>query len=123
MNIPVELNTYDKKEIFKECIGDSKLTVHNFGMYEKYFFKGQKILIVMLYSYGMNEGEDKRLSYENLLRSLDGYECFKSSIEYTGIQAEVVINYKDAIERLTRQSIKKLLRLLCLHNYKWRTLS
>ena len=107
MNIPVELNTYDKKEIFKECIGDSKLTVHNFGMYEKYFFKGQKILIVMLYSYGMNEGEDKRLSYENLLRSLDGYECFKSSIEYTGIQAEVVINYKDAIERLTRQSIIK----------------
>ena len=28
---------------------------------------------------------------------------FNSYIDYTGIQAEVVINYKDAIEKLTRE--------------------
>ena len=36
------------------------------GMYEKNFFQGQKLLIVMPYSYGMNEGEDERLLWVNL---------------------------------------------------------
>ena len=61
----------------------------------------------MLYSYGMNEGEDERLSYKYITTSKDGSECIQSSIDYTGIQAEVVINYKDAIEKLTRETYKK----------------
>ena len=75
--------------------------VHNFGIYEKDFFQGQKLLIVMLYLYGMNEGEDERLSYEYITKSKDDTECIQSSIYYTGIQVEVLINYKDAIEKLT----------------------
>ena len=61
----------------------------------------------MLYSYGMNEGEDERLSYNYITKSSDKSECIQSSIDYTGIQAEVVINYKDAIERLTRPGTYK----------------
>ena len=84
-----------------------KRTVHNYGMYEKNFFLGQKLLIVMLYSYGMNEGEDERLSYDFITKSKDGTECIQSSIDYTGIQTDVVINYKDAIEKLTEETYKK----------------
>jgi len=114
MNIPVELSGYDyyQTEIppdakEEELTGDGKFFVHHYGMYECNFFQGQKLLIVMPYSYGMNEGEDSRLSYEYILKSSDNSECIQSSIDYTCIQAEVVINYKDAIERLTRQGTYK----------------
>jgi len=56
----------------------------------------------MSYTCGMNEGEDERLSYEYITKSIDNIEYIQSSIDYTGIKAEVVINYKDAIEKLTR---------------------
>jgi len=76
-------------------------------MYEKNYFKGQKLLIVMPYSYGMNEGEDKRISYEYISKSFDNNECFQSVIEYTGIQIDVAINYKDAILKLTSDGTYK----------------
>ena len=56
----------------------------------------------MPYTCGMNEGEDERLSYEYITKSIDNTEYIQPSIGYTGIKAEVVINYKDAIEKLTR---------------------
>ena len=109
INIPVELSGYDyyQTEIppnarEEELTGNGKFSVHNYGMYEKNFFQGQKLLIVMPYSYGMNEGEDERLSYQYIARSKDNTECIQSSIDYTGIKAEVVINYKDAINKLTK---------------------
>ena len=114
MNIPVELSGYnyymmeippDAQE--KELTVDGRFSIHNYGMYEKNYFKGQKLLIVMPYSYGMNEGEDERLSHEYIEKSCDNTECIQSSIDYTGIKAEVVINYKDAIERLTREGTYK----------------
>ena len=114
MNIPVELSGYDYYQMEippdakeEELTGDGKFSVHNYGMYEKNFFKGQKLLIVMPYSYGMNEGEDERLSYQYIAQSMDNTECIQSSIDYTGIKAEVVINYKDAIERLIKPGTYK----------------
>ena len=77
------------------------------GMYQKNFFKGQKLLIVMPYSYGMNEGEDKRISYEYISKSFNNNECFQSAIDYTGIQTDVVINYKDAILKLISEGKNK----------------
>ena len=76
-------------------------------MYKKNCFKGQKLLIVVPYLYGMNEGEDKRLSYEYISKSYINNKCIQSSIDYTGIEIEVVINYKDAIEKLTRPGTYK----------------
>ena len=46
----------------------------------------------MSYTCGMNEGEDERLSYEYITKSIDNIEYIQSSIDYTGIKAEVVIN-------------------------------
>jgi len=86
---------------------DGKISVHNYGMYEKNYFKGQKLLIVMPYSYWMNKGEDERLSYEYITKLMDNTECIQSSIDYTGIQTEIIINYKDAIERLIRPGTYK----------------
>jgi hypothetical protein len=48
----------------------------------------------MPYSYGMNEGEDERLSYNYITKSSDNSECIQSSIDYTGIQAEVIQNFQ-----------------------------
>lgn len=68
-------------------------------MHGKNYFQEQKLLIVMPYSYGMNEGEDKRISYEYIIKSMDNTECIQSSIDYTGIKSEILINYKDAINK------------------------
>ena len=85
----------DAKE--EELQGDGKFSVHNYGIYEKNFFQGKKLLIEMPQSYGMDEGEDEKLLYEYITKSKDDIECNKSSIDYSGIHGEVVINYKDAI--------------------------
>lgn len=53
-------------------------------------------------SYGMNKGEDERLSYEYIKKSMDSTECIQSSIDYTGIQVKVIINYKDVIDKLIK---------------------
>ena len=55
----------------------------------------------MLYSCEMNEEEDNKLSYKNIT------EILQTSIDYTGIEVEVVINYKDAIEKLTKEGTYK----------------
>ena len=110
MQFPIDLSGYgfyqleipkDAKE--EELTRDGKYSVHNYGIYEKNYFMGQKLLIAMPYSYELNEGEDKRLSYEYIQKSNDNIECIQSSIDYTGIQTEVVINYKDAINKLTKK--------------------
>ena len=53
------------------------------------------------------EGEDKRISYEYITQSSDNSEYIQSSIDYTGIKAEVVINYEDAIKKLTQPGTYK----------------
>ena len=109
MNIPIELSGYDyylseippnAKE--EELIGDGKFSVHKYGMYEENFFKGQKLLIVMPYSCEMNEKEDKRLSHKYIEQTIDDSDCIQSSIDFTGIKAEVVTNYEEAIRRLIK---------------------
>ena len=115
INIPVELSGYDyyQEEIppnakEEELTGNGSYSVHNYGMYERNFFKGQKLLIVMPYSYGMNEGEDERLSYKYITMSKNNnLECIQSSIDYTGIKVDVVINYKDAINKLIKPGTYK----------------
>ena len=115
INIPVELSGYDyyQAEIppnaeEEELSGNGRYSVHNYGMYERNFFKGQKLLIVMPYSYGMNEGEDERLSYKYItMPKNNNLECIQSSIDYTGIKVDVVINYKDAINKLIRPGTYK----------------
>ena len=104
-----EIQKKYKKKNSKILVGPNikDINIHNYGMYEENFFRGQKLLIVMPYSYGMNEGEDKRISYEYISKSFDNNECIQSAIDYTGIQIDVVINYKDAILKLTSEGTYK----------------
>jgi len=84
-----------------EIIGDGGKSIHNHGMYKKNFFKGQKLLIVMPYTYGMIDGENEGLSDEYIKKSKEvDTECIQSSIDYTGIECEVVTNYEDTINKL-----------------------
>ena len=123
INIPVELRGIDYYQMEippdakgEELTGDGKFSVHNYGVHEKNFFQGKKLLIGKPYTCGMNEGEDERLSYEYITKSMiNNTECFQSSIDYTGIKAEVFINYKDAIEKLTRQGTYKKIVATIMH--------
>ena len=111
INIIIELSGYDfyQGEIPKDAKEEDMevngiYSIHQFGMYPKNFFKGQKILFVMPYSCEMNNKENKAFSYKYIrekYKNESNYECIKSSLEYTGIDVDYVINYKDAIMKLT----------------------
>ena len=78
-----------------------------FGMYPKNWFKGQRILFVMPYSCEMNEKEKRAFSYKYLKEKYENKkdnECIQSSLDYTGIEVDYVINYKDAILKLTKST-------------------
>ena len=95
---------------------DGKFSIHKFGMYPKDFFKGQKALIVMLYSAEMNKRENQNLSYKYIKsKSNPKNECLLSSIEYTGIEIDISISYKDAIDKLLKSNVKgKCDYLICV---------
>ena len=123
IHIPVELSGYDfyqgeipKNADAKDMEVDGKFSIHKFGMYPKDFFKGQKVLIVMLYSAEMNTKENKYLSYKYIkTKSNDKNECILSSLEYTGMEIDISISYKDAIDKLLRSSVKgKCDYLICV---------
>ena len=123
IHIPVELSGYDfyqgeipKNADAKDMEVDGKFSIHKFGMYPKDFFKGQKVLIVMLYSAEMNQKENKYLSYKYIkTKSNDKNECILSSLEYTGMEIDISISYKDAIDKLLRSSVKgKCDYLICV---------
>ncbi|KAK8898415.1 hypothetical protein M9Y10_000702 [Tritrichomonas musculus] len=80
----------------------------NTEMYISDILKGQKILIVMLYSYLVNLAESHLISPEYLSKAEyagDG-ECVKKAVEHFGIEIVVVTNYKDAINELISQKGK-----------------
>ena len=114
INIVVELSGYDfyQGEIPKDAKVEEMETngiysIHNFGMYPKDWFKGQRILFVMPYSCEMNEKEKRAFSYKYLKEKYENKkdnECIQSSLDYTGIEVDYVINYKDAILKLTKST-------------------
>ena len=123
IHIPVELSGYDfyqgeipKNADAKDMEVDGKFSIHKFGMYPKDFFKGQKALIVMVYSAEMNERENVNLSYKYIKNKSDPKnECILSSLEYTGMDIDISISYKDAIEKLLKSSVKgKCDYLICV---------
>ena len=123
IHIPIELSGYDfyqgeipKNADAKDMEVDGKFSIHKFGMYPKDFFKGQKALIVMLYSAEMNKQENPYLSYKYIKnKSNPKNECILSSLEYTGMDIDISISYKDAMDKLLRSSVKgKCDYLICV---------
>lgn len=72
--------------------------------YSENCLKGQKLLIVMLWSHEMNSKEsdsvDEKYIYEPYK---DARSCIKKQLDYYGIEIKVVKNYKDAIQELTQE--------------------
>ena len=87
----------------------------SYSLYDKNILKGQKILIVMLWTCDMSENESKYVKEEfilnpNLEQKNKFYKndnlCIKTAADYYGVEIKIVINYEDAITELTKQTKK-----------------
>jgi len=94
----------------------------NSGMYEKDFYKGQKILFAMFFSSDLRTqgGEattedEKKINPKYVKKQIDGEESIASVLEYYGYEVEVVTNYEDAINELCKQNSDKK----CYYNSLW----
>ena len=67
-------------------------------MHEKELLKGQKLLFVLLYT------EGDYITPQRIFKGKEGEECIKSSVDYYGIEIDVVQNYQDAIQKLTKDN-------------------
>ena len=101
---------------------DSNPEGKNSGMYEKDFYKGQKILFAMFFSSdlrtqgGESSFEDeKKIVPNNVKNKIGDEECIASVLEYYGYEVILVTNYEDAINELCKQNIDKK----CFYNSLW----
>ena len=70
--------------------------------------KGQKILIVMLYSRNLNPEENPYIHKDYLLNSIPQSDtCLKDCLDHFGIIVDIVENYRDAIEKITSKNENK----------------
>ena len=84
-------------------------TGKNTEMLKKGALAGHKILIVMLWTCDMSSTENIRVDpmYINEKPADDEY-CLKDALDHFGVDVKVVLNYREAIEELTRAGkIKK----------------
>ena len=74
-------------------------------MYQKNILKGQKILIVMLWSKELDPQENQYIHKDYLLKTIPQNDsCLKDCLDYYGIKLEIVENYREAIEKITSQN-------------------
>ena len=68
-------------------------------IYSKNILKTQRILIVMLWSYELNEKGESPLIHPHYINvpSIQNGACIKNCIEYFGIEDYVVVDYESAI--------------------------
>ena len=91
------------------------------SMYEKNFYKGQKILFAMFYSNDLisEKGkaiseEDKNINPKNINNRIGNKECIASVLDYYGYSVIVVTNYEEAINELCKKDNDK-----CIYNSLW----
>ena len=86
---------------------DSEIKNSNISNQGKEFLKkdalkGQKILVVMLYSNKLNPFENEAIDKYYLTEvSYESEACLKDSLDHLGIILDIVENYRDAIEKIT----------------------
>ena len=78
-------------------------------MYKKGTLEGHKILITMLWTWDMSTKEDTRVDPIFLLeKPKDDEFCLKDALDYYGLDVKIVLNYREAIEEITKEGkIKK----------------
>ena len=111
-DIDYELDSFDF--FFKEIkIEDNVQDIVFNSLYEKDTLKGNKILIVMLWSSELSIKESDYILKEYLLTPFnDNYSikknlCLKDAAEFYGIDLKIVLNYEDAIYEITKKNIEK----------------
>ena len=69
--------------------------------------KGQKILIVMLWSKTLNPDENESIHKDYLTKvSPQSEACLKDALDHLGIIIDIVENYRNAIEKITSKNDK-----------------
>ena len=72
-------------------------------MYKEGSLKGHKILITMFWTSDMSSKENPRVDPSFLLEKPSNDEfCLKDALDHYGVEAKVVLNYREAIEEITR---------------------
>ena len=67
---------------------------------KKNVLKGQKILIVMLWSYEMFENENKAIHPKYIKKPfIENNNCIKTATDYFGIEIEIADDYETALEQ------------------------
>ena len=86
---------------------NSKNSNNEKSLLKKDYLKGQKILIVMLYSKELNPEESEYIHKDYLLKNIPKNDsCLKDCLNYYGINIDIVENYRDAIEKITSKNEK-----------------
>ena len=86
---------------------NSKNSNNEKSLLKKDYLKGQKILIVMLYSKELNPEESEYIHKDYLLKNIPKNDsCLKDCLDYYGINIDIVENYRDAIEKITSKNEK-----------------
>ena len=98
------------------------------GMYDKNFYEGQWILILMCFSSNLKtqkaaldrltkeqREKEMRITPENIERKINGEDCIKTIVGYYGYQVKVVRDYEEAINEL----IKINENGRCFYNSLW----
>ena len=78
-------------------------------IYKKGTLEGHKILITMLWTWDMSTKENTRVDPMFLLeKPKDDEFCLKDALDYYGLDVKIVLNYREAIEEITKEGkIKK----------------
>ena len=122
LNIKINLESFPFYiEELKKNEDGSNPEGENSGMYEKDYYRGQKILFAMFFSCELKSQEDsnsekeKRIKPENITKKINNEECISSVLEYYGYSIVVVTNYEEAINELCKQNDEKK----CIYNSLW----
>ena len=91
-------------------------------MYEKDFYRGQKILFAIFFSSDLSSQggeatteEEKKIVPNNVINKIGDEECIASVLGYYGYEVVLVINYEDAINELCKQNADRK----CYYNSLW----
>ena len=99
-NIKKSIHSFDF--YFKETkIKDENNFMQPCSLYERGILKGQKILIVMLWTCNTSENESQYVREECISKEWKNSKlCIKKAADYYGVELKIVLNYENAIKKL-----------------------
>ena len=74
----------------------------------KKFLKGEKILIVQLWTYDINKNESPFIYLKYLLEHYKKNNlCLKDAADFYGVNLKILLNYEDAMNEITKKNTEK----------------